>query len=203
MKLKLIENYSEKGCALVGQTYDLRNDLKELNGSFNPRLKYEGLTVAGWVFSKKKLDAIRLLVAKHSVEALTVLPIEREQNAKVEPVHVEPVKKTIEPVKQIKQAAKVQTGFKMLVKCSGFVELEREFTSEQVMTKFLNDLRKQREKEVDSKMGVLRKGSTRLYFNAWNSRPDQVEDAINKLKKEFKDNGVLPLKIEFTNLLIR
>lgn len=64
--IKLIENYSDKGCALIGETFTLRNDLKALNGSFNRALKYEGLTVAGWVFSKKRLEAIRQLVLKHS-----------------------------------------------------------------------------------------------------------------------------------------
>lgn len=194
--IKLIENYSDKGIAVIGDTYPLRAEFKALNGSFNNAVKYEGEKVKGWFFSKKKIEAIRDLVERHSApaplpsEPVTPVPIvEREIKAKFEPV------KTIKLVKQVDK-----TGFKMLVKCTGFVELEREFTNEQVMNKFLTDLRKQREKDVDSKMGVLRKGSNRIHFSPWNSRPDQLEKAIADLKADMIKNGVEPLRIEFTNL---
>ena len=197
--IKLIENYSDKGIAVIGNTFPIKEELKALNGSFNRALKYEGLTVAGWVFSKNRIEAIRQLVLRHS-NPTTLSP---------EPViMVRDEKPKVEPSKQVKPVVKTQqTGFKMLVKCTGFIELEREFTSEQVMNKFLNDLRKQREVQVDSKLGILRKGATRLsYYSGYGTeeaRKEKIERAENELKQQFIKANILPLKIEFNNLLTR
>lgn len=54
-----IIDYSEKAFAVVGEgTKILKEELKELGGKFNFRLKCG----AGWIFSKKKLDEVQLLI---------------------------------------------------------------------------------------------------------------------------------------------
>lgn len=49
-----IVDYSEKAFAIIGDTKPLKDKLKELGGSFNPRLSCG----AGWIFSKKKYDEV-------------------------------------------------------------------------------------------------------------------------------------------------
>lgn len=48
-ELQIIEDYSEKSFAVVGNTKPLRKELALLGGAYNPRLTCG----AGWVFSKK------------------------------------------------------------------------------------------------------------------------------------------------------
>jgi len=49
-----IIDYSEKAFAVVGDTKPIKDKLKALGGSFNPRLSCG----AGWIFSKKKLNEV-------------------------------------------------------------------------------------------------------------------------------------------------
>jgi hypothetical protein len=49
-----ILDYSEKSFAIVGDTKPIKDKLKELGGSFNPRLSCG----AGWIFSKKKYEEV-------------------------------------------------------------------------------------------------------------------------------------------------
>ena len=53
-KLQIVD-YSEKAIAVIGETKDVKDELKELGGRFNPRLSCG----AGWIFSKKKENEIR------------------------------------------------------------------------------------------------------------------------------------------------
>lgn len=69
-----VVDYSEKAIALFGNTKDIKEQLKELGGRFNPSLKYNGGKRAGWIFSKKQADKVRALLAP-SVDA------EQEDNA--------------------------------------------------------------------------------------------------------------------------
>lgn len=67
MNLKLIENYSAKGCVVIGETFAIKEDLKALNGTFCKFLKIDGKNMSGWAFSKKRIDALRELIkAKNS-----------------------------------------------------------------------------------------------------------------------------------------
>lgn len=50
-----ILDYSEKAIAVVGDTTNVKNELKQLGGRFNPRLSCG----AGWIFSKKKESQVR------------------------------------------------------------------------------------------------------------------------------------------------
>ena len=54
-----IVDYSDKALAVIGDTKSIKDTLKRLGGKFNPRLSCG----AGWVFSKKKEQELRALVA--------------------------------------------------------------------------------------------------------------------------------------------
>lgn len=69
-----IVDYSEKAIAVFGDTKAIKEQLKELGGRFNPSLNYNGKKRAGWIFSKKKADEVRNLMASEKVEAVEELP---------------------------------------------------------------------------------------------------------------------------------
>ena len=72
-------DYSEKAIAVFGDTKAIKEQLKELGGRFNPSLNYNGEKRAGWIFSKKRADEVRNLMASEKVEAveeLSALPEE-------------------------------------------------------------------------------------------------------------------------------
>lgn len=54
-----IVDYSEKAFAVVGDTREIKDILKQHGGRFNPSLTVDGSKCAGWIFSKKNLDAVR------------------------------------------------------------------------------------------------------------------------------------------------
>ena len=59
-----IVNYSEKAIAVIGDTREAKDELKNAGGRFNSRLSCG----AGWIFSKKALDAVNAIVAGHGGE---------------------------------------------------------------------------------------------------------------------------------------
>ena len=61
-----IVDYSEKAIAVYGDTRSIRDQLKELGGKFNPRLK-EG---AGWIFSKKIENELRVFLESGDVQII-------------------------------------------------------------------------------------------------------------------------------------
>ena len=70
-----IINYSDLSFALVGkETIDIKDKLKELGGKYNSRLKCG----AGWIFSKKKLNEVKLAMLD------SVIPFQTEEEAKEE-----------------------------------------------------------------------------------------------------------------------
>lgn len=54
-----IVDYSEKAFAVVGDTRAIKDTLKQHGGRFNSSLTVGGSKVAGWIFSKKSIDAVR------------------------------------------------------------------------------------------------------------------------------------------------
>ncbi len=74
-----IVDYSEKAIAVFGDTKAIKEQLKELGGRFNPSLNYNGEKRAGWIFSKKKADEVRNLMASEKVEAVEELPALSEE----------------------------------------------------------------------------------------------------------------------------
>lgn len=59
--LKIVD-YSEKAIAVFGDTKSIKEQLKELGGRFNPSLNYNGEKRAGWIFSKKKADKVKVSI---------------------------------------------------------------------------------------------------------------------------------------------
>lgn len=60
-----IVDYSEKAVAAVGDTKPMAEKFKELGGRFNPRLTCG----AGWIFSRRKEDDLRALLARGATAA--------------------------------------------------------------------------------------------------------------------------------------
>lgn len=67
-----IVDYSEKAIAVFGDTKEIKEQLKEIGGRFNPSLKYNGGKRAGWIFSKKQADKVRELVMQNRTDVATV-----------------------------------------------------------------------------------------------------------------------------------
>ena len=59
-----IVDYSEKALAVYGDTKEIKEQLKQLGGRFNSRLR-DG---AGWIFSKSKADQLQALLAGAPME---------------------------------------------------------------------------------------------------------------------------------------
>ena len=72
-----IIDYSEKAVAVVGDTRDIKDKLKELGGRFNPRLSCG----AGWVFSKKQRAEVEKLLQGGKVEKSASKPKEDDGSA--------------------------------------------------------------------------------------------------------------------------
>lgn len=60
-RLIRLVDYSEKAIALYGDTKDYKDELKNLGGYYNPRLR-DG---AGWIFSKKRIPALKKLLGSY------------------------------------------------------------------------------------------------------------------------------------------
>lgn len=53
-----IVDYSEKSCAVIGDTKSIKDDLKQLGCKFNNNLIIDDEKVPGWIFSKKVHNAV-------------------------------------------------------------------------------------------------------------------------------------------------
>ena len=80
-----IVNYSEKAFAVVGDTREIKDLLKENGGRFNPALTVNGMKCAGWIFSKKSFQAVRMALIGYTVQNITVDQEQPEQAKVVEP----------------------------------------------------------------------------------------------------------------------
>jgi len=63
--VKLVD-YSEKAIAVIGNSYEIKDELKEIGGRFNKFLKVDGKTCAGWIFPKYKEDEVTNLLIEYS-----------------------------------------------------------------------------------------------------------------------------------------
>lgn len=71
-----IENYSEKAVAVYGDTKELSEELKNLGGYFNPRLR-GGI---GWVFSKKRIPELKELLSPYLDGTFDIFAENKESN---------------------------------------------------------------------------------------------------------------------------
>ena len=179
--LKAIQ-YTERCIAVIGDTKPLKDQLKQAGGKFNPYLKVNGSTVAGWVFSVNRKDQIAGIIDGVTIEAQTI--------------EVKPEQKLIEPMKAKKPTREKQPEFKMLVKFSGFCELEKVFTSEKEMVKFCENQRKIREQAVNDICGKPCYDNGKRRFS---TRDNEKE--IEDFNAELAKFDIKQLKVQFINLL--
>ena len=59
-------DYSEKAIAVIGNTFEIKEHLKELGGRFNRFLTVDGEKVAGWIFSKNLQNEVSDLLINYS-----------------------------------------------------------------------------------------------------------------------------------------
>lgn len=57
-----IVDYSEKAIAVIGDTKEIKEELKSLGGRFNKFLTVEGVRQAGWIFQKSKKEDLQNLL---------------------------------------------------------------------------------------------------------------------------------------------
>ena len=62
----ILIDYSEKAIAVIGDTYEIREGLKNLGGKFNKFLTVEGEKKAGWIFNKSQADKVSDLLIQYS-----------------------------------------------------------------------------------------------------------------------------------------
>ena len=70
-----VVDYSEKAIAVTGDTRAISDQLKALGGRFNPRLSCG----AGWVFSKRKEQEVRAILAGAKVDEKAGVPVQKEK----------------------------------------------------------------------------------------------------------------------------
>ena len=186
--LKAIQ-YTERCIAVIGDTKPLKDQLKQAGGKFNPYLKVNGSTVAGWVFSVNRKDQIAGIIEGVTIEAQPI-------DVKPEPKPIEPMVNPIEPMKAKKPTREKQPEFKMLVKFSGFCELEKVFTSEKEMVKFCENQRKIREQAVNDICGKPCYDNGKRRFS---TRDNEKE--IEDFNAELAKFDIKQLKVQFINLL--
>lgn len=137
-----------------------------------------------------------------------ICPEDHENCANIVPVVAIP-----EPVIEAKPESKVvskvvtkaktnvETGFKpVTVILSGFCDMQRTFESEKLLTKFLTDMRKNYNKNIDETI-------KKMDYKDWSKLERTVDNTINKdtgffqalakNREVFSKYGIQPLKIEF------
>ena len=57
-----VVDYKERSYAVFGNTYDIKDQLKELGAYYNKFLNYEGRKRPGWIVSKKKKDELEKII---------------------------------------------------------------------------------------------------------------------------------------------
>lgn len=62
----ILIDYSEKAIAVIGNTYEIKEALKNLGGKFNKFLTVEGEKKAGWIFNKSQADKVSDLLIQYS-----------------------------------------------------------------------------------------------------------------------------------------
>lgn len=85
-KIQVID-YSGKSIAIIGDTRDIKDKLKQLGGKFNPRLSCG----AGWIFSKRRQEDLKQLL-QNGKAGKTAMKSKTEDNHVIEEAKAEYVK---------------------------------------------------------------------------------------------------------------
>jgi len=73
-----VEEYSEKALVVRGETQEHKEQLKELGGKWNARLRGGG----GWIFSKKKEADVMEYISSGNITAPDTKPVEKKKREK-------------------------------------------------------------------------------------------------------------------------
>jgi len=160
--LKAIQ-YTERCIAVIGDTKPLKDQLKQAGGKFNPYLKVNGSTVAGWVFSVNRKDQIAGIIEGVTIEAqpIEVKPepiqvntcdecegsglwkeneTDKEQTCpKCHGNQVKPEPKPIEPIEQT-QCHKMLVNYRIQDKHSGQWTFARVKNTDKLDTKWIDSI---------------------------------------------------------------
>lgn len=60
-KYKVID-YSDKSIVVIGETKDIKEDLKTKGGRYNSKLSFNDEKVSGWIFKKENLETVNQLL---------------------------------------------------------------------------------------------------------------------------------------------
>lgn len=195
-----ILTYSDRAVCVLGQTKPIKDKLKELNGKFNTHLRHPetGERCIGWIFSKRHESELKRLFITPVVlggEPVAIEPakIIQDEPKQPEPTPTAPAPKKIAP-KQKKQA---KTAVKpILVKVSGFMEMERTFIKESEMMKFLKQIRDSYQDAVLNKVSY----SDLYHAGGYTNKSVTFWEMYNENIAAIKKAGIEPLKIEFKQL---
>lgn len=55
-------DYSERAYAIFGNTFQIKDELKDIGASYNPRLNYKGGKKPGWIIGKRKKDKLEQIL---------------------------------------------------------------------------------------------------------------------------------------------
>lgn len=101
-EVNIIE-YSDKAIAVIGETKPIKELLKSLGGSFNPRLTCG----CGWIFSKKKLEEVQTALINH-MQKSTAKEVKTENNNL--PVLYNSTPSTVETIEEAEIIEETPTG---------------------------------------------------------------------------------------------
>ncbi len=87
--IKIVE-YSPQSIVMVGDTFTLKDKIKELGGTFSKSLTVEGNKVPGWVFPKAKKEEIEAFLQTLPAQVQSkVTRVSQENNIKA-PISIDP-----------------------------------------------------------------------------------------------------------------
>ena len=70
--LRIVE-YSENAIALLGDTFSMKDEIKQLGGTFNKNLNIDNTKVAGWIIQKTKKSEIEELIKKTPTKTVSTI----------------------------------------------------------------------------------------------------------------------------------
>lgn len=123
----LMVDYSEKAIAVIGETAQVKDELKAMGGRFNRNLMVEGERVAGWIFSKSKTAEVSDFIRKQNQEPEKVENhFEEKHEMLEEPGGVEAMADIVAGVEVLKGLDEEQI-YKCLLSASDTLRLSPEF----------------------------------------------------------------------------
>lgn len=63
-KIRIVD-YSEKSIAILGKTYEIKEELKKAHASYNKHLRIDNKIVWGWIASKKQREKIEDIINQY------------------------------------------------------------------------------------------------------------------------------------------